>query len=84
MWEAFGLAWRLLDDLRDYSADMAAGERSGIYYLLSDQGRDAWLAASKTQISAADAVSQELEDVVIEVALRLITCWLIEAEQAAL
>lgn len=39
---AFGTAWRLVDDLQDVDADLAAGHRSAVYYLLPPEIRDLW------------------------------------------
>jgi hypothetical protein len=41
-YEAFCIAWRLLDDLRDCQDDAMAGERSGVYYLLPLEQRQGW------------------------------------------
>ncbi|NJL61349.1 MAG: hypothetical protein HC903_05370 [Methylacidiphilales bacterium] len=42
-YESFGIAWRLLDDLRGCSHDAFAGELSAIYYLLPLEERQLWL-----------------------------------------
>jgi hypothetical protein len=42
-YESFGIAWRLLDDLRSCSNDAFAGELSAIYYLLPVEERQLWL-----------------------------------------
>jgi hypothetical protein len=42
-YESFGIAWRLLDDLRGCSDDAFAGELSAIYYLLPLEERQLWL-----------------------------------------
>jgi hypothetical protein len=42
-YEAFCIAWRLLDDLRDCQDDALEGTLSGIYYLMSPDERQAWL-----------------------------------------
>ena len=36
-YEAFGIAWRLLDDLNDLEEDLAKGTRSAAYYVLEPQ-----------------------------------------------
>jgi hypothetical protein len=36
------LAWRHLDDLRDWIGDARAGDATGLYHLLSDRGQAAW------------------------------------------
>ncbi len=40
--EEFGIAWRLLDDLRDLTTDLAAGTKSGVYLSLCPRGRRLW------------------------------------------
>ena len=42
--ESFGMAWRLLDDLRDCQSDVYDGEPSGVYYQLTPEGRAHWEA----------------------------------------
>ncbi|PAX60426.1 hypothetical protein CK510_02020 [Brunnivagina elsteri CCALA 953] len=42
-YESFGIAWRLLDDLRSCRDDAFAGELSAIYYLLPVEERQLWL-----------------------------------------
>jgi hypothetical protein len=39
---AFGIAWRLLDDLQDMAADMASGSHSAIYYCLPAALQEQW------------------------------------------
>lgn len=39
---AFGTAWRLMDDLQDREADLAAGCHSAVYYLLPPAIRGLW------------------------------------------
>ncbi len=41
-YEEFCIAWRLLDDLRDCVADTFAGQKSGIYYLLTPEYQRLW------------------------------------------
>jgi hypothetical protein len=41
-YEAFCIAWRLLDDLRDCDEDTFAGQKSGIYYALSPDYQAIW------------------------------------------
>ena len=43
---AFGTAWRLLDDMQDVEADMAAGSYSAIFYLLPLEIRPLWYRTS--------------------------------------
>ena len=42
IFSAFGLAWRLLDDLQDIWMDMNAGFHSSVYYCLSDRAKGYW------------------------------------------
>ena len=41
-YESFGIAWRLLDDIRDLETDMARGVHSAVYASLDDKGRRLW------------------------------------------
>jgi hypothetical protein len=41
-YEEFGIAWRLLDDLRDCAEDTFAGQKSGIYHLLTPEYQALW------------------------------------------
>jgi hypothetical protein len=41
-YEAFCIAWRLLDDLRDCAEDTFAGQKSAIYHLLTPQYQALW------------------------------------------
>ena len=45
---AFGRAWRLLDDVHDIQADMAAGTPSAVYFCLPAAGRSDWRAYPRT------------------------------------
>ncbi|MBO3462887.1 hypothetical protein G7B40_001215 [Aetokthonos hydrillicola Thurmond2011] len=46
-YECFGIAWRLLDDLRDCSVDAISGEMSGIYHILPPKFQNLWLLCSR-------------------------------------
>ena len=52
MYEAFGIAWRLFDDVQDFVEDAAQGEPSAVYRSLSHEGRRHWRACRGQ--SAAD------------------------------
>jgi hypothetical protein len=39
---AFGIAWRLMDDLQDMDTDLAAGCHSAVYYMLPPSARSIW------------------------------------------
>jgi hypothetical protein len=43
-YEEFCIAWRLLDDLRDCAEDTFAGQKSGIYHLLTPEYQVLWAA----------------------------------------
>lgn len=46
---AFGIAWRLLDDLQDMESDRANGSRSAVYYCIDAHLRKEWdLAVEKS------------------------------------
>lgn len=45
---AFGIAWRLLDDVQDLDADMQTGSHSGIYFDLPPDIRPLWGQASQS------------------------------------
>jgi hypothetical protein len=40
--EAFGIAWRLLDDLNDTGDDACQGIHSSVYFMLTEEGRSIW------------------------------------------
>jgi hypothetical protein len=40
--EAFGIAWRLLDDLNDTGDDARQGIHSSVYFVLPEEGRTIW------------------------------------------
>jgi hypothetical protein len=40
--EAFGIAWRLLDDLNDTGDDARQGIHSSVYFVLPEEGRAIW------------------------------------------
>jgi hypothetical protein len=39
---SFGIAWRLLDDIRDIGSDLEKGSRSAIYFCLPGKARTLW------------------------------------------
>jgi hypothetical protein len=41
-YQAFGTAWRLLDDINDVSEDMNRGIRSSVYFCLPEEIRACW------------------------------------------
>jgi hypothetical protein len=52
-YEEFGIAWRLLDDLRDCAEDSFAGQKSGIYHLLTPEYQALW-----SQCQGQDATTE--------------------------
>lgn len=42
-YEAFGIAWRLLDDLQDFKQDFSHKRKTALFYLLPDEYRRHWL-----------------------------------------
>lgn len=38
----FGIAWRLLDDIRDLEEDMRFSRKTGVYFALPTEGRELW------------------------------------------
>jgi hypothetical protein len=85
-YEAFCIAWRLLDDLRDCQEDALAGELSGVYYLLPLEQRQAWQGCRGLEPAAAawQQLSQYLElSGVLPAIVREILAWLAIAQAAA-
>ena len=50
---AFGIAWRLLDDLRDMAVDMASGSHSALYFGMPVEERQLWDRVSRDKNSIA-------------------------------
>lgn len=42
IYESFFVAWRIVDDMQDFIDDLKNGEKSSIFYSLSDEGREQW------------------------------------------
>jgi hypothetical protein len=53
-YEEFCIAWRLLDDLRDCAEDTFAGQKSGVYHLLTPEYQALW-AQSQGQDETAES-----------------------------
>ena len=51
---SFGVAWRLIDDLKDIGEDMKNGTRSAVYYYLPNKLRQKWdkIPGIETQVRA--------------------------------
>lgn len=58
-YESFGIAWRLLDDLRDWPEDFRAGQVSAVSQSLSDRGRDLWHAPEKNETKLIELLQGE-------------------------
>jgi hypothetical protein len=85
-YEAFCIAWRLLDDLRDCQDDALAGEMSGVYYLLPLEERQVWLSCRG--LEPMSGVWQELARYlelsgVLQAVVGEILGWLAIAQSAA-
>lgn len=60
-YESFGIAWRLLDDLQDITADRVSGARSAVYYALPARLRPAWaLGDASATVPRHDRVADYL------------------------
>ena len=57
--EHFGVAWRLLDDLRDWASDANDRACSAIWYMLDSGGRELWRLSSH---AGPDPLAQHLLD----------------------
>jgi hypothetical protein len=85
-YEAFCIAWRLLDDLRDCSSDAFAGEFSAVYHLLSPEFQLVWLGCGGKNHQSPEwrILQQHLEETkVLSTLVTYILLWLREAQQAA-
>ena len=45
LYENFGIAWRIIDDIQDIEEDMSGGIKSSIYHILPDEGKSSWETA---------------------------------------
>lgn len=59
---AFGLAWRLLDDLQDVRSDLAHARPSSVYLCLSDGARNLWNAFKAKSPSQAENATDSFWD----------------------
>lgn len=57
---AFGIAWRLLDDLQDVPADLARSVPSAVYLCLSDVLKKRWDAPETGNSSQEDDMTEQL------------------------
>jgi hypothetical protein len=85
-YEAFCIAWRLLDDLRDCQDDALSGERSAVYYLLPLEQRQVWQGCQGLEPHGVEwqAMTQYLElSGVLRAVVVEILAWLAIAQSAA-
>jgi hypothetical protein len=85
-YEAFCIAWRLLDDLRDCQDDAISGELSAVYYLLPLKQRQAWQGCQGLEPNGVEwqAMVQYLElSGVLRAVVGEILGWLAVAQAAA-
>jgi hypothetical protein len=85
-YEAFCIAWRLLDDLRDCSSDAFSGELSAVYHLLSPEFQLVWLGCGGKNHHAPEwrILQQHLEETkLLSTLVNYVLLWLREAQQTA-
>lgn len=63
---SFGIAWRLLDDIKDIKADMAKGAHSSIYYSLPEDQRMMWDNHSRKKNNSIKWGENEILNVIIK------------------
>jgi len=55
---SFGIAWRLLDDIRDIGNDIKNGSHSAIYFCLPEKVRSLWNHnLNRSQADVADSIN---------------------------
>lgn len=83
--ERFGIAWRLLDDVQDLEDDMAKGDVSGAFLLLSKAGRALWRAMAETGEEESQSRLEKLRGVLAEERIieRLVERIVYELDEAA-
>jgi hypothetical protein len=85
-YEAFCIAWRLLDDLRDCQDDALSGEMSAVYYLLPLEQRQVWQGCQGLEPTSPQwqELAQYLEGAgVLQAIVGEILAWLAIAQSAA-
>lgn len=61
---SFGIAWRLLDDIRDIGDDIKKGSHSAIYYCLPEKVRSFWNHnQNRNRADAADSINAILNHI---------------------
>ena len=73
-YESFGVAWRILDDLRDVAEDGAAGVRTAVYWSLPEADRSLWGTSAQAAV---------VERVLPDVYARMLACLRTAEEEAA-
>lgn len=63
---SFGIAWRLLDDIKDLKADMMQGKHSSIYVSLPDEIRDVWNKGGQGEADVDGAYSEAISSYILE------------------
>ncbi len=85
-YEAFCMAWRLIDDLRDCSSDAFAGETSAVYHLLSPEWQMLWCSCRGKDTTAPEwkMLQRHLEETgILSTLVSHILGWLSESQSTA-
>lgn len=65
-YESFGIAWRLLDDIKDIKIDMMKGSHSAIYVCLPEDKRNLWDRGTGEKIDKNSGRTKVILDYVLE------------------
>jgi hypothetical protein len=63
---SFGIAWRLIDDIKDIKADMKKGTHSSVYFCLSEDIKNLWDKQSGEKIDKTNAGLKIICDYLLE------------------
>jgi len=63
---SFGIAWRLLDDLRDIEADMIKGEHSAVYVCLPEDKRQLWDKQTGRKLDSSNEYAKAIGEFVLK------------------
>ena len=63
---SFGIAWRLLDDIKDIADDMATGAHSAVYLCLPQEARNQWKSCGSSSRALAKAATKSILTHVLE------------------
>jgi hypothetical protein len=66
LYESFGIAWRLLDDVQDLEVDMKKGTHSSIYIALSNTERMLW----DSRLTEREEIHEEYEKVILQAVIK--------------